>query len=84
MTGPKSAFQILSMDGLNGAWSPKNIFAVSAAEVTRDDLLCWHPSWTAINFVVPFGSKVQISTRDHGMLTVKSGLMLLVYRKVQG
>lgn len=89
MSTPKSTFQVLqlSLDLMDPRlpwprtpWVPMDTYVIRADQLARTDILCWSPEWTKINFVILFGSRVQISTVRYGMLLVPGGLMVVVNR----
>jgi hypothetical protein len=83
----KSTFKITQMttDLDNGHWSqdmwtPVDTFVIRADQLARGDHLCWSPQWTRVNFATLFGTRIQVSTRDYGMLIIPGGLMVVVSR----
>lgn len=88
MNPPESTFRVLSLSGdgespwlaSDRPWVPQDTFIIRADQLRRDDILCWSPSWTRVQFAIGFGSKVQVSTQAYGSLIIPGGLMVMVNR----
>jgi hypothetical protein len=84
----KSTFRVLQLSGdgespwlaSDRPWVPSDTYMIRADQLARGDFLAWSPAYTYVQFAVMFGTKVQVSTRDYGMLILPGGLMVMVNR----